>query len=165
MNRSERLHTQYITCVEEYVKRKVFNSSDREDIVQDVFVRVNRLLNNGGFPSEEKLESVAMINIVSGLVNNYIKRKTLHEVPNETSCGATMDNLPWDSERSTAADQVETIAESLRPKFREIFLLLATGMTHEQIATNLGLKTTTVSTRVSRMYAELRGRRATSAVA
>ncbi|MBA3473657.1 MAG: RNA polymerase sigma factor SigZ [Rubrobacter sp.] len=144
-----------------FVGRRVGNPADAEDVVQDVFVRMQR--NIDALSSADRLDAWAF-RIARNAIADYYRAPDCREVPGE-GAAKIMDELAADSiggEPSTDA-RVE-MAHCIAPMVRQlpydyrqaIELTELEGMTQSAAAERLGLSVPGMKSRVQRGRARLR---------
>ena len=143
-----------------FVGRRVRNPADAEDIVQDVFLRMQRGI--GTLASVERLDAWAF-RIARNAIADYYRAPDRREVTGEHIAGI-MDNLATDFvDDETSSDARAEMAYCILPMVRQlpgdyreaIELTELEGLTQVAAAERLGLSVSGMKSRVQRGRARL----------
>jgi RNA polymerase sigma-70 factor (ECF subfamily) len=144
-----------------YVGRRVADPHAAEDIVQDVFVRLVRRLDQpagrgpgGEPPAGEQLHAFAFRAARNAVIDHYRRREPGAELPAELVAAPDPD-----AERAALAPlcaSFRAFVHGLPPHQREALLLTEyEGLTQKELADRLGIAVSTVKSRVQRGRARL----------
>lgn len=144
-----------------FVGRRVGNPQDAEDIVQDIFVRMQR--NIGALSSAERLDAWAFRIARNAIVDHY-RASDRREVPGK-GAAKIVDELAADPDggepatdaRAEMAHCIAPMVRQLPDGYREtIELTELGGLTQSAAAERLGLSVAGTKSRVQRARARLR---------
>lgn len=150
----ERLYRESYPLVYNYIFRKVLDRTGAEDVTAEAFMRAARYFDRFD-PSRAKF-STWVISIARNCLNDYYERSRptspLESVPETTY--AFEDN---DVENILDADLAQKLLAVLDDDDRELmFLKFYEGKRNSEIAAELGINASTVSSRVARAIAKMR---------
>jgi RNA polymerase sigma-70 factor (ECF subfamily) len=150
----ERLWEQYSHRRLAFIRSRVSNDADAEDILQEVFIRIHRHLCCLPEPQWEKPESW-MYQIARHLIiNQYRRRRELIEIPE--SVPAETD-VPEDDPEAVLALSLRELIEELSEPYRQALILTEyQGLSQKQLAEHLGISLSGAKSRVQRVRSKLR---------
>lgn len=122
-----------------WLRARLGNAADAADLAQDTFVR---LLQRSERP-ELKAPRAFLRTIARGLVIDHWRRAEIERAYLEAIAHLPEAETPSAEARALVIELLESVArmlEGLRPKVRQAFLLAqCEGLTHKQIAAQMGL--------------------------
>lgn len=157
----EELYRQYYIFLCLIAEHIVRNSSDAEEIVSDVFVRLWNIRENIEITTSIKAYLVKAVHNTS---LNYIEHHRISNTLTDSLCNSDYKLLAWDSDyplgqlyEKEIMDILDHGINTLPDACREIFILSRNeGMTYCKIAGKLGISVNTVKTQMKIALARLR---------
>ncbi|MFT4841730.1 MAG: RNA polymerase sigma-70 factor (ECF subfamily) [Planctomycetota bacterium] len=149
MTSTEELWRTFRSPLHRFVRARVRNEADAEDVLSDVFLKLHE--------HSADLDSVTdprawLYRTTRNAVIDYYRRKTTSEPT------ADLYDLPAqlpDTHEKELAQCVARLMESLQEKDREALQLIGQGMSQEELARREGLSPTGARSRVQRARARL----------
>ncbi|SEK64122.1 RNA polymerase sigma factor, sigma-70 family [Roseateles sp. YR242] len=142
-----------------FIRRRVSNADDVEDLIQDTYLEALRCLDRfqGASRPETWLFGIA-VNLVRGHYKRNAQRPFLEDEVAEESRDLETAQDPLETiERQQALAHLERAAERLPSDTRRVLdLVLDQHLTYEQAASQLSIPVGTVRSRLSRARAALR---------
>ncbi|EQC45423.1 RNA polymerase sigma factor [Bacteriovorax sp. Seq25_V] len=143
----EILYSRYKTKISSYLNRKVFNQDMREEVFQDIFMKLHRTRSQY---SDQYLFAQWIFTITRTTVLDYLKKKKISTVDffeNELVC-------------KNVEKEVEIDLESLSDREKAIIeMRYFSDHDYEEIAQKLNLSTSNVRKIASRAIAALKGKK------
>jgi RNA polymerase sigma-70 factor, ECF subfamily len=140
-----------------FVGRRIGNPADAEDVVQDVFVRMQR--NIGSLSSADRLDAWAF-RITRNAIADYYRASEHRAAPGKTPNEPAADSVDGEPSADARAEMAYCIAPMVRQlpqNYRQaIELTELEGMTQTAAAEQLGLSVPGMKSRVQRGRARLR---------
>ena len=149
----ERIYKQYVTAMYNRIIRMVPNSQEAEDLVQETFVKVFDKI--GTFRGDSTLGSwIKRIAINTTLSHIRRKKNTIWEpLPEE------VEEMPSKTEISYSVKDIHQAIKSLPTGARLVFnLFVLEGMSHKEVAKDLGISESTSKTQLRRAKMLIRQR-------
>jgi RNA polymerase sigma-70 factor, ECF subfamily len=135
----------------QFVKTRVGNMDDAEDITQDVFLKIFRNIDT--LRSEDKLQSWLYQIARNAIADHFDSRKPMSELPD-------LPQIPEDSSTKALKDLAACLLpmiDELPPHYREsIMLSEMEGKPHKEISRTLGISPSGSKSRVQRGRALLK---------
>lgn len=134
--RQERIYAEYKDKVTGYIRGKISNSHDVEDIVSDVFVKVFRGLS--GYDESKSSISTWIYTITRNTLTDYFRRaKYFCEIPEELCSGEDAEEALLNGEM---LDCLTNALSQLGQRERDIVILhYYSGKTLKEIAEMIGI--------------------------
>ena len=134
-----------------YLVRCGVPEADRDDLFQEVFIRVHRAAEQ--YDPERPLHPW-LFTVVANAVRSYFRKGRLHRLFSEPSAHEPADDAP-DTERATAAKQTlrrleQAIGQLPLPQREVVILSCIQNRPHKEIAEILALPVNTVKTHLRR---------------
>lgn len=149
----ERLYRQSYPLVYNYVRRTVLDPHITEDVVSEAFTRAAQYYSS--FDPERSKFSTWVISIARNCVNNHF-RTAGPVVPVVDVSAPDIDEAVDTDEALHEALEAERALSVLEPKDREmVHMKYFEGLRNTDIAESLGMKPSTVSTRLARALAKM----------
>ena len=150
----ERLWDQYSHRLLAFIRSRVSNDADAEDILQEVFIRVHRHLCCLPQPQWEKPESWIYQIARHLIIDHYRRRRELMEIPE--SWPAEPD-VPEDDPEAVLALSLRELIDELPGPYRQALILTEyQGLSQKQLAEHLGISLSGAKSRVQRARSKLR---------
>lgn len=147
---------EYRPQLHRYLRSKLGNEADVEDIAQESFLRLLRV----DMPELIRQPQNYLFRIASNIVHDfYLKRSNSPDFIDYDMAMETGDNNSLEDELDRRADirKLETMIEKLPPKQKAAFLLKKRdGLRHEEIAERLDISVYSSRTYVSKTLAHCR---------
>jgi len=137
-----------------YIKRKVNNTHDAEDILQEVFIKL--------YKNVEKLEKLDNLNawlyrITSNTIIDFFRRKTESSLDEEQiidNMGSGNDKVNFNTEITSCMSK---LVDELPDKYREsLHLFENKGLKHREISEHLNISVSSSKIRLVRAKEKLR---------
>jgi len=134
-----------------FIKRRISNTDDVEDILQEIFIKIHQNLNN--LKEETKLQSW-VYQISRNAISDYYRRQNiLVELP-ETLPENSTPNVSLNQELAAC---LRPLTEHLPDKYRQAITLTEfEGLTQKEMGKRLGLSLSGAKSRVQRGRRELK---------
>ncbi|MCL4788324.1 MAG: RNA polymerase sigma factor SigZ [Verrucomicrobia bacterium] len=146
----EHIWHEFADRLREFIRRRVADPHTAEDILQDVFVKIQARLNRLKDPA--KLQSWIYLIARNAIIDHYRTRKETVEVP-ETLAAETE---PADGEMEDLKASFRRMIYSLPEPYREALVMTEfEGLTQPQLAERLGISLSGAKSRVQRGRAQL----------
>jgi RNA polymerase sigma-70 factor, ECF subfamily len=153
--RSESLETiwgQYCCKLEAFIRSRVSDEAEAEDILQEVFIRVHR--NLCCLPAPAKMDSWIYQIARHLIIDHYRRRKELVEVPEDFP--AEIDILDDDPEAELALS-IRGMIDELPEHYRQALILTEyEGLSQREMADRQGISLSGAKSRVQRAKDRLR---------
>ncbi len=135
-----------------FVRGRVGNRQDAEDVIQEAYLRVLRYSKEHEVDDRERLLFSTARNLA---VDNQRRRRVREKTAAECALlGAGAGELPGSDEVVDARQrlkQIETVLTQLPPRCREVFLLhRLEGLSYSQIARHCGISVSAVEKHIAR---------------
>ena len=150
----ELLWDQYSRRLLAFIRSRVANAADAEDILQEVFIRVHRHLCCLPEPEWSKPESWIYQIARHLIIDHYRRRRELMEIPE--SLPAELDMPEEDPEMALALSLKELIDELPEPYRQALIWTEYQGLTQKQLAERVGISLSGAKSRVQRARDKLR---------
>lgn len=148
----ETLWEQYCCRLLAFIRSRVSDEAEAEDILQEVFVRVHRHL--CCLPTPAKMDSWIYQIARHLIIDSYRRRKGQAEIPESFPAEA---DLPEDSPEAELALSLEDMLEELPASDRQALLLTEyQGLSQRELAERLGISVSGAKSRVQRARDKLR---------
>ena len=150
----EHLYLEYNGWLRNWLRKRLSESADADDLAQDTFVRVMRSRQ----PLNELRQPLAYLaTIANGLLVNRWRRQAVERAYTE-ALAAQPEAVALSAEDHylliETLVEIDALLHGLAPRAREIFLLSQLdGLTYEQIAERLGLSIDQVQKSMSKAFA------------
>ena len=150
----EHLWEQYSRRLLVFIRGRVSNDADADDILQEVFIRVHRHLCCLPEPQWEKPESWIYQIARHLIIDQYRRRRELMEIPE--SVPAEPD-VPEDDPEAVLALSLRELIDELPEPYRQALILTEyQGLSQKQLAEQVGISLSGAKSRVQRARAKLR---------
>jgi RNA polymerase sigma-70 factor (ECF subfamily) len=150
------LYEQYVSDVWRWVARLGVPPHTRDDVVQEVFVRVYELLDE--YEGRSSLKTW-IYSVTFGVVRNFRRRRSNRPAGDEPQVDAIADGAKHPEAIATqnqAMTLLQTILDGLDEDKREVFVLAELEeMTAGEIGTLLGISSNTAASRLRHARAEV----------
>jgi RNA polymerase sigma-70 factor (ECF subfamily) len=147
----EHIWHEFADRLRRFIRSRVADSQTAEDILQDVFVKIQGRLDQLQAPA--KLESWIYLIARNAVIDHYRTRKETVEVPETLAVESETSN--GDAEELKAA--FRRMIYSLPEPYREALVLTEfDGLTQQQLADRLGISLSGAKSRVQRGRAQLK---------
>ena len=148
----EVLWDQYCCRLLAFIRRRVSNDADAEDILQEVFIHVHRSLccSNDWNKPESWIYQITR-NLI---IDHYRRRRDLVEIPENLTAQVGFDED--DPEARLALSLRETIDVLPEPYRQALILTEYQGLSQKEVAEKLGLSLSGAKSRVQRARLKLR---------
>jgi RNA polymerase sigma-70 factor (ECF subfamily) len=148
----ELLWDQYCCRLLAFIRRRVANDADAEDILQEVFIRVHRSL---CCSSEWNKPESWIYRVTRNLIIDYYRRRRdWAEIPEDLIEEADFDEL--EAEARLALSLRETIDALPEPYRQALILTEYQGLSQKELAEKLGLSFSGAKSRIQRARLKLR---------
>jgi RNA polymerase sigma-70 factor (ECF subfamily) len=148
----ELLWDQYCCRLLAFIRRRVANDADAEDILQEVFIRVHRSL---CCSSEWNKPESWIYRVTRNLIIDYYRRRRdWAEIPEDLIEEADFDEL--EAEAGLALSLRETIDALPEPYRQALILTEYQGLSQKELAEKLGLSFSGAKSRIQRARLKLR---------
>jgi RNA polymerase sigma-70 factor (ECF subfamily) len=148
----EILWDQYCSRLLAFIRRRVVNDADAEDILQEVFIRIHRSLCSS---SEWNKPEGWIYRVTRNLIIDYYRRRRdWAEIPEDLLEEADSDES--DAEAQLALSLRETIDALPEPYRQALILTEYQGLNQKELAEKLGLSFSGAKSRVQRARLKLR---------
>ena len=140
-----------------FVRKSIIGTSaeDADDVVQKTLIKAARGVENGAFREGSNLKSwlykIAQNNTIDLLRKKHGRFETvsLQEINTKGEFKPSHPGL-LDQDRAMIKKDLEHYLDQLSPERREIMVLVAEGLSNQEIAARLGIPVMTVGTRIFR---------------
>ena len=150
----ELLWDQYSRRLRAFIRSRVWDDAEAEDILQEVFIRVHRNLCCRPEPEWNKPESWIYQIARHLIIDHYRRRRETVEIPE--SLPAEPD-LPEEDPEAVLALSLEEMINELPEPYRQALILTAyQGLSQKQMAESLGISLSGAKSRVQRAREKLR---------
>lgn len=140
----DRLYKDHQSWLHTWLRRKIGNSWDASDLVQDTFLKV--LLKDDREVIREP--RAYLTHIAHGLMVNRLRRKDLERAYLQALATLPEAEYPSPENRALALEalqEIDALLDGLQPQVRRAFLLLQLeGLRHAEIAERLGVSVSSV---------------------
>ena len=134
-----------------YVKKRVRNIEDAEDLTQDVFLKLSNSNNNG----VDNLKSW-IYTIAKNTITDYYRKK--HIQTNSIEEDIFLDDVPTEDAGIELGKCVRSFVDQLPEEYRELMILSEIKeIPQKEIAKQLGMNYVTVRSKVQRGRKKLKG--------
>lgn len=134
-----------------YIRRRVSDPATAEDILQDVFVKIQNRLNQ--LPDHGKLQSWLYLITRNAVIDHYRKRKQATEVPDSLPAEPPGDDGEMEGLKAAFRRMIDALPE----RYRDALILTEfEGLTQKQMATRLGISISGAKSRVQRARQQLK---------
>jgi RNA polymerase sigma-70 factor (ECF subfamily) len=149
----EDLWNHYNQRLQAFIRSRVSDPAEGEDILQDVFLRLHRLC---CLPDHSKLDSYIYQIARNLIIDHYRKRKDLLEIPDSLPADES-DDLPEDDPSAKLALSLKDMVYELPEIYRQALLLTEyEGLSQQELADRLGISLSGAKSRVQRARQMLR---------
>ena len=148
----ETIWEQYCCRLLAFIRGRISDESQAEDILQDVFIRVHHHL--CCLPPQEKVESWIYQIARNLIIDFYRKRRDVLELSSDIP--VEMELPEFDAEASLAGSLKEMLDELPEPYREALILTEYQGLTQVDLATKLGISVSGAKSRVQRARGKLR---------
>ena len=146
MNRIEQIWKGYHSKLHSFIQSRVHEKSTADDILQDVFVRIQSRI--GTLKEDSKIQSWIYQITRNAMIDYYRASKKIGELPEDLSSTNT-DTV--DKSRQEIASCLLPMIQSLPNHCRETLMLSEIeGLSQKEVATKMGLSLSGVKSRVQR---------------
>jgi RNA polymerase sigma-70 factor (ECF subfamily) len=135
-----------------FLRRRVANEAEAEDLLQEVFLRVHQHL--CCLPQPEKMDSWIYQIARNLITDHYRKRRETEELPDDLR--AEEEFTEEDSQAELALSLKEMVGELPEPYRDAILLTEYQGLSQVELAGRLGLSVSAAKSRVQRAREKLR---------
>jgi len=150
----ELLWNQYSRRLLAFIRSRVGDAADADDILQEVFIRVHRNLCCLPEPEWNKPESWIYQIARHLIIDHYRRRREMVEIPE--SLPAELD-LPQDDPEAVLALSLRELINELPEPYRQALILTTyQGLSQKQLADSLGISLSGAKSRVQRARDNLR---------
>ncbi|MCI0534779.1 MAG: RNA polymerase sigma factor SigZ [Verrucomicrobiales bacterium] len=147
----EHIWNEFAEKLGQFIRARVSDPATAEDILQDVFVKIQKRL--GELQDPAKIQSWIYLIARNAIIDQYRSRKETVEVPESLS--AEPDNHNGEIEELKAS--FRRMIYSLPEPYREAVVLTEfDGLTQQQLADRLGISLSGAKSRVQRGRAQLK---------
>jgi len=147
----EHIWHEFAVKLDQFIRSRVSDPATAEDILQDVFVKIQKRL--GQLQDPAKLEGWIYLIAHNAIIDHYRTRKETVEVPE--TLPAEPDSHGGELEELKAS--FRRMIYSLPEPYREALVLTEfDGMTQQQLANRLGISLSGAKSRVQRGRAQLK---------
>lgn len=148
----EKLWTDYCCRLLAFIRGKVSDEADAEDILQEVFLRVHQgLCCMGDWTGMERWIYRVTRNLI---IDHYRRRRPMVELPESI---ASEDSSLEDDPRTRLAFSLRQTIDELSPVYREALILTEyEGLSQKQLAERAGISLSGAKSRVQRARERLR---------
>lgn len=150
----ERLYLAHHGWLKGWLRRRLGEQADAEDLAQDTFVRVMR---SRGAIAELRQPLAYLATIANSLLVNRWRRQAVERAYLEALAARPEALAPSEEERLLLIEalvEIDELLHGLAPAVRNIFLMSQLdGLTYPQIASRLGLSVNQVQKAMSKAFA------------
>jgi RNA polymerase sigma-70 factor (ECF subfamily) len=148
----EELWDQYCCRLLAFIRRRVSNEADAEDILQEVFIRIHRsLCCLDGWDKPESWIYQVTRNLI---IDYYRSRRPLLEIPKNLIAEADFDE---DDPQARLALSLRETIDVLPERYRQALILSEyQGLSQQEVADRLGLSLSGAKSRIQRARLKLR---------
>ncbi|MFC0710849.1 sigma-70 family RNA polymerase sigma factor [Azorhizophilus paspali] len=150
----ERLYLDHHGWLQNWLRRRLGEAADAEDLAQDTFVRVMR---NRTALRELRQPLAYLATIANGLLVNRWRRQAVERAYTEALAARPEMLEPSPEERLALIEtlvEIDELLHGLSPRIRQIFLLSQLdGLTYPQIASQLELSVDQVQKAMAKAFA------------
>jgi len=148
----ERLWDQYSRRLGAFIRSRVWDEAEAEDILQEVFIRVHR--NLCCQPQWDKPESWIYQIARNLIIDHYRRRREMVEIPESVPAAP---DLPEEDPEAVLALSLKEMIDELPESYRQALILTEyQGLSQKQLAANLGISLSGAKSRVQRARDKLR---------
>lgn len=149
----EQLWTEFATPLRAFLRGRVRDAADAEDLLQDIFLKVHQRI--GGLRDAAKLEGWIYQIARNAVIDHYRRQRPAETLTDEFAAGAGPVNIDDEIDLRPA---IRRMLEALPLMYREALVLTEfRGLTQRDAAHSLGISVTALKSRVQRARALLRG--------
>ncbi len=135
-----------------FIRSRVSDEAEAEDILQEVFLRVHRHL--CCLPDSDKIDSWVYQIARNLIVDHYRRRKDLAELPEDLPVEA---DLPEEDTESELARSLKEMIDELPEAYRQALILSEyQGLDQKELAERLGISLSGAKSRIQRARQKLR---------
>ncbi|HEX5220850.1 MAG TPA: RNA polymerase sigma factor SigZ [Verrucomicrobiae bacterium] len=147
----ERIWHEFAVKLGQFIRSRVADPATAEDILQDVFVKIQKQLS--GLQDPAKLEGWIYLIARNAIIDHYRTRKETVEVPESLP----VEPAANDGEIEELKASFRRMIYSLPEPYREAIVLTELeGLTQQELATRLGISLSGAKSRVQRGRAQLK---------
>jgi RNA polymerase sigma-70 factor (ECF subfamily) len=147
----ENIWNEFAAKLGQFIRARVADPATAEDILQDVFVKIQAKL--GKLEDPAKLQSWLHQIARNAIIDHYRRRKETTEVPESLPAEAPAD----DAEMEGLKAAFRRMIYSLPDQYRDALVLTEfDGLTQKELAERLGISVSGVKSRVQRGRAKLK---------
>ncbi len=147
----ERIWNQFSARLGQFIRSRVADAATAEDILQDVFLKVQNRLDEFNDPA--KVQGWLFLVTRNAIIDYYRTRKPMSELPE--SLPAELPENPAELEELNVV--FRRLLESLPEPYREALVLTEfEGLTQEELAKRLGISVSGAKSRVQRGREQLK---------
>jgi len=151
-NNLERLWDQYSRRLRAFIRSRVWDDAEAEDILQEVFIRIHRHLCCQ--PEWDKPQSWIYQIARNLIIDHYRRRRETVQLPQ--GLPAEPDLPEEDPEAELALSLKEMINELPEPYRQALLLTVYEGLSQKQLAESVGISLSGAKSRVQRARGKLR---------
>lgn len=151
------LWEQYSRRLLAFIRGRVWDDAEAEDILQEVFIRIHRHL--CCLPDWEKPEAWFYQIARNLIIDHYRQRRNLGEIPDDLPAEPDPEGparLEDDPEAELALSLADMVAELPEPYRQALLLTEYQGLSQKQLAESLGISLSGAKSRVQRARQKLR---------
>lgn len=150
----ESLWESYCCRLRDFIRSRVANDADAEDILQEVFLRVHRHLCCS--PDWERPDAW-FYQIARNLIVDYYRQREFAEIPEDYPGSEEHDHEPSEDLEAQLALSLKDTLQMLPPSYRQALILTEyEGISQKELAERLGLSFSGAKSRVQRARQKLR---------
>lgn len=148
---AEASYLEFDAGLRQFVRRRVANPDDAEDLLQEIYLRIHRHL--GDLRAGEKLQSWVYQIARHAVIDHYRRQRVTSELP---------ETLSWPEEPAPSAFQelavsLQSMLKCLPEKDRQALQMVELeGMTQQALAQQLGISLSGAKSRVQRAREKLK---------
>jgi RNA polymerase sigma-70 factor (ECF subfamily) len=151
----ETIWNEFSAKLGQFIRSRVADPASAEDILQEVFVKIQRRL--GELRDPARLEGWIYLITRNAIIDHYRRRKPTEEVPETLAAETSGPDGDGDSEVEELKAAFRRMIFSLPEPYREALVLTELeGLTQQQLASRLGISLSGAKSRVQRARAQLK---------
>jgi RNA polymerase sigma-70 factor, ECF subfamily len=147
----EDIWAEFATTLRQFIRSRVAGAETAEDILQDVFVKIQRQLNQLKAPV--KLRGWLYLIARNAIIDHYRTTRKTMEVPESLPIEPPEDDAEMDELKAALRPMVHNLAEPYR---QALVLTEFEGLTQKELAERLGMSFSGAKSRVQRGREQLR---------